>query len=198
MLKYVDENNFENEILEGKKVILVDFFATWCGPCQILGPILEKIGDSRADFDIAKVDVDKAQKLAIKYGIEVVPTMLIFKDGKVVYVADEPTGGTHFSLVLAGAYRKSFEEAEHFKRDKENHKEILPLLKPVIEKVSTIISQHIEGHQIDNISLVGGTCCLTGIEDIIEKKTGVPTYKPIDPMFVTPLGIAFSCTTEER
>lgn len=84
MLKYVDENNFENEILEDKKVILVDFFATWCGPCQILGPILERIGNSRADFDIAKVDVDKASELAIKYGIEVVPTMLIFKDGKVM------------------------------------------------------------------------------------------------------------------
>ncbi len=121
----------------------------------------------------------------------------ILKDGKVVYVADEPTGGTHFSLVLAGAYRKSFEEAELFKRNPLNHKEILPVLKPVIEKVSVIISKHIEGYQIDNISLVGGTCCLTGIEEMIEKNTGVPTYKPVDPMFVTPLGIACSCRTEQ-
>lgn len=120
----------------------------------------------------------------------------IFKDGKVIYVADEPTGGTHFSLVLAGAYRKTFEEAETFKRQKKHHQEILPLLKPVIEKVSTIICQHIEGYQVDSISLVGGTCCLEGIEDIIEKKTGIPTYKPIDPMFVTPLGIAYSCKAE--
>lgn len=121
----------------------------------------------------------------------------IFKDGKVVYVADEPTGGTHFSLVLAGAYKKSFEEAERFKRDPSNYREILPVLKPVIEKVSTIISRHIEGHQVDNILLAGGTCCLSGIEKIIEQKTGVPTYKPEDPMFVTPLGIACSCTTDE-
>lgn len=121
----------------------------------------------------------------------------IFKDGKVVYVADEPTGGTHFSLVLAGAYRKSFEDAELFKRDPSNHKEILPVLKPVVEKVSMIINKHIEGYQIDNISLVGGTCCLTGIEEIIEKSTGVPTYKPVDPMFVTPLGIACGCGTEQ-
>ena len=120
----------------------------------------------------------------------------IFKDGKVIYVADEPTGGTHFSLVLAGAYRKSFEEAEKFKREKKHHQEILPLLKPVIEKVSTIISQHIEGYKVDSISLVGGTCCLEGIEKIIEKKTGIPTYKPVDPMFVTPLGIAYSCKAE--
>lgn len=122
----------------------------------------------------------------------------IFKDGKVVYVADEPTGGTHFSLVLSGAYRKTFEEAELFKRNPENHKEILPVLKPVVEKVSTIINRHIEGHQVDSISLVGGTCCLEGIEDIIERKTGIPTYKPVDPMFVTPLGIACSCIAEER
>lgn len=122
----------------------------------------------------------------------------IFKDGKVVYVADEPTGGTHFSLVLSGAYRKTFEEAELFKRDRANHKEILPVLKPVIEKVSAIISRHIEGYQVDSISLVGGTCCLAGIEEIIKKNTRIPTYKPIDPMFVTPLGIAYSCTDKER
>ena len=84
MLKHVDENNFKKEIIDAKKVILVDFFATWCGPCQLLGPILEKISNSRVEFDIAKVDVDEASELAIKYGIELVPTMIIFKDGKVM------------------------------------------------------------------------------------------------------------------
>ncbi len=117
----------------------------------------------------------------------------IFKDGKVIYVADEPTGGTHFSLVLAGAYSKSFDDAELFKRDVQHHKEILPILKPVIEKVSSIINEHVAGYQVDSITLVGGTCCLGGIEGIIEKSTNIPTYKPVDPMFVTPIGIAFSC-----
>ena len=107
----------------------------------------------------------------------------VLKDGKVVYVADEPTGGTHFSLVIAGAYKMSFADAEIYKRDKKNHKELLPVLKPVIEKVSSIISRHIEGREVDGIYLVGGTCCLTGIEGIIEKKTGIPTYKPGNPMF---------------
>ncbi|MEY8222933.1 ethanolamine utilization protein EutJ [Enterocloster aldenensis] len=120
----------------------------------------------------------------------------VLKDGKVVYVADEPTGGTHFSLVIAGAYKMSFAEAEIYKRDKKNHKELLPVLKPVIEKVSSIISRHIEGREVDGIYLVGGTCCLTGIEGIIEKKTGIPTYKPGNPMFVTPLGIARNCTAQ--
>ncbi len=84
MLKHVDENNFEEEVLNSKKAVLVDFFATWCGPCQMLGPVLERIGNSRADFDIAKIDVDQSQELAFKYGIEVVPTMLIFKNGQVM------------------------------------------------------------------------------------------------------------------
>jgi len=121
----------------------------------------------------------------------------ILKDGKVVYVADEPTGGTHFSLVISGAYQMPFQEAEVYKRKEENHKELLPVLKPVVEKVASIISRHIKGHDVQEIYLVGGTCCLTGIEAIIEKQTGIRTRKPENPMFVTPLGIAFSCTREE-
>ena len=70
------------------------------------------------------------------------------------------------------------------------------MLKPVVEKISAIINQHIKGYDVNEISLVGGTCCLAGIEDIIEKKTGIFTHKPKNPMFVTPLGIALSCTQE--
>ena len=122
----------------------------------------------------------------------------IFKDGKVVYIADEATGGTHFSLVVAGAYGKSFEEAEAYKRDVRHHKELVPVLKPVIDPVSSIITAHIEGHQVDDLSLVGGTCCFTGIESMIEQKTGIRTHKPHNPMFVTPLGIALSCAAQKQ
>jgi len=121
----------------------------------------------------------------------------ILKDGKVVYVTDEPTGGTHFSLVVAGAYSKSFEEAELFKRDPKNHKELISVLTPVIEKVSGIINKNIKNYEVDVISIVGGTCCLAGIEGVIEKNTKIKTRKPKNPMFVTPLGIALSCKQEE-
>lgn len=117
----------------------------------------------------------------------------VLKDGKVVYVADEPTGGTQFSLVISGAYKMPFDEAELYKRTPSNHKELLPVLEPVVEKVASIINQHIKGYDVQEISLVGGTCCLTGIENIIEKRTGIYTHKPLNPMFVTPLGIALSC-----
>lgn len=120
----------------------------------------------------------------------------ILKDGKVAYVADEPTGGTHFSLVISGAYKMSFQEADAYKREESHHQELLPVLKPVIEKVASIISRHVVDRDVDGIYLVGGTCCLTGIESIIEKQTGIPTYKPENPMFVTPLGIAMSCSKE--
>jgi len=117
----------------------------------------------------------------------------IIKDDKVVYVNDEATGGTHFSLVVSGAYKLPYEEAELYKRDRNNHKELIGVLKPVIEKVASIISRHIAGHDVQEILLVGGTSCLNGIEDIIAEKTGVLTHKPQNPMFVTPLGIALSC-----
>jgi ethanolamine utilization protein EutJ len=118
----------------------------------------------------------------------------VLKDGNVIYVDDEATGGTHFSLVISGTYKKSFSEADEFKRDEKNHKELLPILKPVIEKITSIINKHIKGYEVENVILVGGTSCLTGIENIIQKNVDVNIYKPKNPMFVTPLGIALSCT----
>ncbi|WP_218960986.1 ethanolamine utilization protein EutJ [Companilactobacillus suantsaicola] len=118
----------------------------------------------------------------------------IINNGKVVKVSDEATGGTHLTLTVAGAMHKSFDEAELFKRNKAHHQELLPILKPVIEKISTIITDQVAGYDVNDLYLVGGTACLAGIEKIIEKRTGITTHKPINPMFVTPLGIAKSCT----
>lgn len=120
----------------------------------------------------------------------------IIKDGKVVKVVDDATGGTHLTLVTAGAYKISFQEAELYKRDQKNHQELISVLKPVVEKIATIIMTQIAGFEIEELYLVGGTACLTGIETIIEAKTRIKTYKPLNPMFVTPLGIALSCTDE--
>lgn len=84
MLKLIKRNEFETEVLNKEGVVLVDFFATWCPPCKMLGPVLEDIASSRSEFDVIKIDIDENQDLAIKYGVEVVPTMVVFKNGKVV------------------------------------------------------------------------------------------------------------------
>ena len=114
----------------------------------------------------------------------------VLKDGKVTYVADEPTGGTHFSLVISGAYKIPFEEAEKLKLDQTKHPELLPSIKPVIQKVASIVKRHIEVHPVEKIYLVGGTSCFTNIDKIIEAELDLPVIKPQNPLLVTPLGIA--------
>ena len=116
----------------------------------------------------------------------------ILEGGEVTYVADEATGGTHLSLVLSGAYRVSFEEAEEIKRDYARHREIFPAVRPVIQKMASIVKRHIEGRDISAVYLVGGTCCLTDMETVFEKELGIPVYKPANPFLVTPMGIALS------
>ena len=123
--------------------------------------------------------------------------LAVLEGGKVTYVADEPTGGTHVSLVLAGNYGVTFEEAEAIKKDAERQKEILPVVRPVIEKMASIINRHIQDRPVSAIYLVGGTCCLTDMEKVIARETGKPVYKPANPFLVTPLGIALNCRVQE-
>lgn len=78
-MKVVNSNEFRSEISEG--VVLVDFFATWCGPCKMLAPILEELQEELSDVKIVKIDVDENPELANKYGIASIPTIKIFKDG---------------------------------------------------------------------------------------------------------------------
>lgn len=116
----------------------------------------------------------------------------IFKKGKVVYTADEPTGGTHFSLVIAGSTGSTFEEAEAMKKDSKQQTRLFPVIRPVMEKVGTIVRRHIAGHKIDKIYLVGGTCAYPGMDRVIQEITGVETVLPGNPLFITPLGIAMN------
>lgn len=119
--------------------------------------------------------------------------LAVFQNGKVIRTEDEPTGGTHISLVLSGNYHISFDEAEKIKQDYARHKEILPVVKAVVEKMAAIISHYVDREQVDTIYLCGGTCCLTGMEQIIEKRVGITTVKAANPFLVTPAGIAMNC-----
>lgn len=116
----------------------------------------------------------------------------VFKDGKAVYTADEPTGGTHFSLVIAGSTGLTFEEAETLKKDPKEQARLFPVIRPVMEKVATIINRHVEGYRVDKLYLVGGTCSYPGMDEVIQEMTGIETFLPGNPLFVTPLGIAMN------
>lgn len=114
----------------------------------------------------------------------------VVQNGQVVHTADEATGGTHFSLVIAGARNLSFEQAEELKKDPRQQEALFPLVRPVMEKVGTIVNRHIAGYPVSTIYLVGGTVAFPGMAAVIEEVTGIPTNVPGAPLFVTPLGIA--------
>lgn len=119
----------------------------------------------------------------------------ILEDGKVVYVADEPTGGTHMTLVLSGCYKVPFAEAESIKKNTAKQDDVFPLIRPVVSKMASIVKHFLEQEKrnVPAIYLVGGACCFDEFEQVFEKEIGLPCYKANVPLLVTPLGIARLC-----
>ena len=81
---HLTKDNFKEEVLDSNIPVLVDFWATWCGPCQIVGPVIEEIAAEVTDARICKVDVDKEAELAREYRVMSIPTLIVFKDGQAV------------------------------------------------------------------------------------------------------------------
>lgn len=113
----------------------------------------------------------------------------VLKNGEVLYSVDEPTGGTHLTLVLSGSMQVGYDEAEQIKHQPENYRLVFPIVRPVLEKMAEITKRNIL-KDVRQIYLVGGTSCLEGIEEVFQKYTSIYTTKPYNPLLVTPLGIA--------
>ncbi|OOM77628.1 ethanolamine utilization protein EutJ [Clostridium sp. BL-8] len=154
-----------------------------------------------AGFDVINI-VDEptaaADVLEIKDGAVVdvgggTTGISILKDGKVVFTADEATGGTHMTLVIAGYYGISIEEAEALKKDPKKNKEIFSIIRPVVQKMASIVKKYLKDYDVPAIYVVGGACSFEEFNEVFEKEIGIKTIKSNEPLLVTPLGIAMNC-----
>jgi len=117
----------------------------------------------------------------------------VLEKGQVIFTADEATGGIHLDLVLAGHYRIDVRESERIKTDPARQADVFPLVRPVFEKMASIVNRYLKGFNVETLYLVGGTSCFPGIEAVMEAETGLTVARPCNPLLVTPLGIALSC-----
>lgn len=198
-MSIVEELKNEVETVLGKKL---DKGATAIPPgtvgrnAQACGHVIAGAGLE----PVCQVDepVAAAKALNISQGIVVdigggTTGIAVLKNGHLVFTDDEPTGGTHISLVLAGAYKTSFEEAEELKKDFNHHRQVMPVILPVIEKMAMIVNNMLAPYDEFKeypVYVVGGTAYLTGFAQEFGKAFGRRVHVPPHPLLVTPLGIA--------
>lgn len=94
----VNKNNFNQEVLNSDKPVLMDFWAPWCGPCRMVVPLVEEIAKERSDIKVVKINVDEEQELAMQFGVMNIPTLVVMKDGKIV---NQVTGARPKAQILA-------------------------------------------------------------------------------------------------
>ena len=94
----ITKENFESEVLHSEKPVLLDFWASWCGPCRMLSPVVDEVAEERTDVKVGKVNVDEQPDLAAEFGVMSIPTLLVFRDGK---LANQSVGARPKSGVLA-------------------------------------------------------------------------------------------------
>ena len=94
----ITKENFENEVVQSEKVVLLDFFASWCGPCRMVGPIIDEIAEENEEIRVCKVNVDEQTELASQFQVYSIPTLVVMQDGKVLKQA---TGAKTKAQILA-------------------------------------------------------------------------------------------------
>ena len=80
----INKDNFHNEVMNSEKPVLLDFWASWCGPCRMVVPIVEQIAEERSDIKVGKINIDEEPELAMQFGIMSIPTLMVIKNGEVV------------------------------------------------------------------------------------------------------------------
>ena len=137
---------------------------------------------------------------------KVIANVVESADLEVVNIVDEPTAAAEVLGITDGAVvdvgggttgisilKESFEEAEEYKKDKKNENDVFTIVKPVVQKMASIVKKYIQGYDVDNIYVVGGACCFDEFATVFKKEINVDVVKPIEPLLVTPLGIAMNC-----
>lgn len=94
----VNKNNFNQEVLNSDKPVLMDFWTPWCGPCRMVVPLVEEIAKERSDIKVVKINVDEEQELAMQFGVMNIPTLVVMKNGKIV---NQVTGARPKAQILA-------------------------------------------------------------------------------------------------
>ena len=94
----VNKNNFNQEVLNSDKPVLMDFWAPWCGPCRMVAPLVDEIAKERSDIKVVKINVDEEQELAMQFGVVSIPTLVVMKNGKIV---NQVTGARPKAQILA-------------------------------------------------------------------------------------------------
>lgn len=123
--------------------------------------------------------------------------MALFRNNQIILSVDEPTGGTHMTLVLAGALGITVEEAEQYKKDHSCADEVFSIIKPVIEKMAVLVKNWLAPYQTKNIYLVGGASCIKNFATVFHQHTGRKIICAPEPLYVTPLGIALNVRLPE-